>query len=253
VYKRQILLTGIPGCGKSLTAKAIGNLWQLPLLRLDVGKIFAGLVGSSEENMRRAIQTAESVAPSILWLDEMEKGFSGTQSSSFSDGGTTARVFGSFVTWLQEKTKPVFVVATANNVSLLPPEMLRKGRFDEIFFVDLPNIAERKDIFSIHIQKKKRDVKAFNINKLAEQSEGYSGSEIEQAIIGALYDAFEAEEDLSEAGIIQTLKSSVPLSRTMEKEIQGIRQWSQGRARKASLSMEEEKSKGRKLEMEMKG
>ncbi|MCK5219164.1 AAA family ATPase [bacterium] len=252
-YPKGILLTGIPGCGKSLTAKVIGNLWQLPLLRLDVGKIFAGLVGSSEENMRRAIQTAESVAPSILWLDEMEKGFSGTQSSSFSDGGTTARVFGNFVTWLQEKTKPVFVVATANNVSLLPPEMLRKGRFDEIFFVDLPNFAERKDIFEIHIRKKKRETKSFDITRLAQQSEGYSGSEIEQAIISALYDAFEVEEELSDIRIIQALKSSVPLSRTMEKEIQGIRQWSQGRARKASLSMEEEKNKGRKLEMEMKG
>ena len=148
------LLIGVPGCGKSLTAKAVGSLWKLPLLRLDVGKIFAGLVGSSEENMRKAIKTAEAVAPSILWLDELEKGFFGAQSSSFSDAGTTARVFGSFVTWLQEKSSPVFVIATANNVTLLPPELMRKGRFDDIFFVDLPSREERIDIFRIHLQKR---------------------------------------------------------------------------------------------------
>src|SRR5438105_3701025 len=140
-------MIGIPGGGKSLTAKAVGASWRLPLLRLDVGKVFAGIVGSSEENMRRAIQMAEAVAPSILWVDELEKGFSGTGSSNQSDGGTAARVFGSFITWLQEKTSPVFVIATANNVDELPPEMMRKGRFDEIFFVDLPTLPERKEIF----------------------------------------------------------------------------------------------------------
>lgn len=248
-YPKGILLIGIPGCGKSLTAKAIGNLWKLPLLRLDVGKVFAGVVGSSEENMRRAIQTSESVAPSILWLDELEKGFSGTQSSSFSDAGTTARVFGNFVTWLQEKEQPVFVVATANNVSLLPPELLRKGRFDEIFAVDLPNRAERSDIFKIHIRKRKRDPEQFDIQQLTQQSEGYSGSEIEQAIIAALYDAFEAGENLSTSRIMQAVKETVPLSRTMEKEIQTMRSWAQGRARRASLSIEEESDKGRKLEL----
>lgn len=248
-YPKGILLIGIPGCGKSLTAKAIGNLWKLPLLRLDVGKVFAGIVGASEENMRRAIQTAESVAPSILWLDELEKGFSGTQSSSFSDAGTMSRVFGSFVTWLQEKEKPVFVVATANNVSLLPPELLRKGRFDEIFYVDLPNRAERRDIIKIHIEKRKRDSNLFDIEQLSQQSENYSGSEIEQAVIAALYDAFEENKELSTAGISRAIKDTVPLARTMEKEIQGIRTWAQGRARRASLSIDKEKNESRKLEM----
>ena len=148
---KGILLIGIPGCGKSLTAKAISSLWKLPLLKLDVGKVFSSLVGSSEENVRRAILTAESIAPSILWLDELEKGFSGVQSSGFSDAGTTARVFGTFLTWLQEKTSSVFVVATSNNISQLPPELLRKGRFDEIFYIDLPNSDEREEIFKIHL------------------------------------------------------------------------------------------------------
>ena len=148
---KGVLITGVPGCGKSLTAKAMSALWQLPLLRLDVGKIFSGLVGSSEENMRKAIQTAEAVAPSILWIDEIEKGFGGNGGER--DGGTATRVFGTFLTWMSEKTKPVFVIATANNINALPSEMLRKGRFDEIFFVDLPTKAERKVIFKLHLEK----------------------------------------------------------------------------------------------------
>src|SRR5213075_2059796 len=151
---KGILLIGVPGCGKSLTAKAVGALWQMPLLRLDVGKIFAGLVGSSEENIRTVIKTAEAVAPAILWIDELEKGFSGTGSSGQTDGGITSRVFGSFITWLQEKTMPVFVIATANNVQALPPELLRKGRFDEIFFCDLPDREDRGAILDIHLRKK---------------------------------------------------------------------------------------------------
>src|SRR5215212_4149510 len=151
---KGILLIGVPGTGKSLTAKAVGALWQMPLLRLDVGKIFAGLVGSSEENIRSVIKTAEAIAPAILWIDELEKGFSGTGSSGQTDGGTTSRVFASFITWLQEKTSPVFVIATANNVMQLPPELLRKGRFDEIFFCDLPDREDRRAIFDIHLRKK---------------------------------------------------------------------------------------------------
>ena len=232
---RGLLLIGLPGCGKSLVAKAVGSLWQLPLLRLDVGKIFAGLVGSSEENMRNAIKTAESIAPCILWLDELEKGFSGSQSSSFSDAGTTARVFGSFVTWLQEKTAPVFVIATANQVTLLPPELLRKGRFDEIFFVDLPDAREREEIFRIHVHKRRRDTQRFDLGALARQSEGFSGSEIEQAVISALYDAFDVGRDLGTADITQAVGETVPLSRTMETELSTIRNWARSRARAANV------------------
>ena len=152
---KGVLITGVPGCGKSLISKAISEMWQLPLLRLDIGKIFSGLVGSSEENMRKAIQTAEAIAPSILWIDEIEKGFSGL--SSTGDSGTTSRIFGHFLTWMQEKEKPVFVIATANNISILPPEMLRKGRFDEIFFVDLPTHRERVEIFKVHLAKRLKD------------------------------------------------------------------------------------------------
>ena len=171
---RTILLIGIPGCGKSLTAKAVGALWQMPLLRLDVGKVFSGLVGSSEENIRKVIQTAEAVAPAILWLDELEKGFSGVQSSGQSDAGTTARVFGSFITWLQEKESAVFVIATANDVSLMPPELLRKGRFDEIFFVDMPSEAERREIAAIHLTKKKRDPEGFDLEAIGRATRGIS-------------------------------------------------------------------------------
>jgi SpoVK/Ycf46/Vps4 family AAA+-type ATPase len=231
---KGILLIGVPGCGKSLTAKAVGALWKLPLLRLDVGKIFAGLVGSSEENMRKAIKTAEAVAPSILWLDELEKGFSGTQSSSFSDAGTTARVFGSFVTWLQEKSSPVFVIATANNVTLLPPELMRKGRFDDIFFVDLPSREERADIFRIHLQKRGRDPDLFDLDLLALSAEGFSGSEIEQAIISALYDAFDAGRDLTTEDLLASFEETIPLSQTMEEDITAIREWAETRARVAS-------------------
>src|SRR5206468_91370 len=160
---KNILLLKIQGCGKSLSCKAVADQWKLPLLRLDVGKVFAGIVESSEDNMRRAIRTAESIAPAILWIDELEKGFAGVQSSAVSDAGTTSRVFASFITWLQEKTAPVFVVATANRIEELPPELMRKGRFDEIFFVDLPDLQERREIFEIHVRKRKRDPAAFDL------------------------------------------------------------------------------------------
>lgn len=247
---RGVLLLGIPGCGKSLTAKAISSMWQLPLLKLDVGKVFSSLVGSSEENVRRAIQTAESIAPSILWLDEMEKGFSGLGSSGQTDGGTTARVFGTFLTWLQEKKTPVFVVATCNNVSQLPPELLRKGRFDEIFFVDLPSKEERKEIFKIHLEKRNRDSKGFNIEKLAEKSIGFSGSEIEEIIISSLYDAFDDGKELDQSYIEKTIENMVPLSQTMEDQIKETREWAKIRAKKASsIEWENETASVRKLEM----
>jgi SpoVK/Ycf46/Vps4 family AAA+-type ATPase len=231
---RGLLLLGVQGCGKSLTAKAVAHLWRLPLLRLDVGRIFAGLVGSSEENMRRAIQMAETVSPCVLWLDEIEKGLAGIQSSGYADSGVTARVFATLNTWMQEKTKPVFLVATANDISQLPPELLRKGRFDEIFFVDLPSEAERREIFSIHLHKRKRNPEDFELDRLAAESQGFSGAEIEQAVISGLYAAFEEDRDVRTDDIVAALKQTVPLSVTMEEDIGFVRRWAKGRARPAS-------------------
>lgn len=231
---KGILMLGVQGCGKSLAAKAVASQWRLPLLRMDVGRIFGGIVGQSEENMRRAIRMAESVAPAILWLDELEKGFAGTRSSGISDGGTTARVFASFITWLQEKTAPVFVVATANRIEDLPPELMRKGRFDEIFFVDLPSEEERDEIFEIHIRKRKRKPEAFDLKALAAASSGFSGAEIEQAIVSSLYDAFDANRDIATEDVLNNVRSSVPLSRTMKEQIDDLREWASTRARNAS-------------------
>ena len=231
---KGLLLVGVQGCGKSLTAKAVAAQWQLPLLRFDLGKVFSGLVGSSEENIRKAIKLAESIAPCILWIDEIEKGLSGFASSNVSDAGTAARVFGTFITWLQEKTRPVFVIATANDISQLPPELLRKGRFDEIFFVDLPGAAERQEILRIHLTKRQRAPKQFDLALLQNYAEGFSGAEIEQAIIAALYDAFEHGRPLTTADLIKSLQETVPLSRTMAEQIAALREWSQTRARSAA-------------------
>lgn len=231
---KGLLLVGVQGCGKSLTAKAVASQWKLPLLRFDLGKVFSGLVGSSEENVRKAIKLAESIAPCILWIDEIEKGLSGSASSHFSDAGTAARVFGTFVTWMQEKQKSVFVIATANDISLLPPELLRKGRFDEIFFVDLPGSNERQEIFRIHLLKRHRSPQHFDLELLRDNSEGYSGAEIEQVIISALYDAFEHGRPLTTADIVKSLQETVPLSQTMAERISALRKWSETRARGAS-------------------
>ncbi|MHB1459807.1 MAG: AAA family ATPase [Armatimonadota bacterium] len=233
-YPKGVLIIGVQGCGKSLAARAIAAEWCMPLLRLDVGRVFGSLVGSSEQNMRAAIQQAEALAPCVLWIDELDKGFSGVQSSGMSDGGTTARVFASFLTWMQEKTAPVFVAATANNVSQIPPEMLRKGRFDEVFFTDLPEKTERMKIFEVHINKRKRDAEKFDLERLAAASSGFSGAEIEQAVIGGLFKAFHAGEELEAKHIIKELHQTVPLSQTMKEQITALRQWSKGRARNAS-------------------
>lgn len=238
-HPKGVLLLGVQGCGKSLCAKAVSGLWNLPLLRLDIGSLFSGIVGSSEQNMRRAIHLAESIAPCILWLDELEKGFSGTGSSDVSDGGTTARVFGSFIQWLQEKTEPVFVIATANDVQALPPELLRKGRFDEIFFVDLPSEQERTDIVDIHLRKRNRDPEKFDEQQVAQVADGFSGAEIEQAVISALYDAFDAERELTQEDIITNIRETVPLSTTMKERLEDLREWARTRARPASVQVAE--------------
>lgn len=232
---KGILLLGVQGCGKSLCAKAVSNLWQLPLLRFDVGRMFGSYVGSSEENIRRAIAVAESIAPAILWVDEIDKAFAGSQSSGASDGGTTARVFGTFLTWLSEKKAPVFVVATANDISQLPPELLRKGRLDEIFFVDLPKPEERMEVFRIHLGKRGRAAANFDLSHLALASENFSGAEIEEAINSALYDAFSAGKELNTEQILNAVTQTVPLAKTMDEHINALRQWAEGRARNASV------------------
>lgn len=235
---KGVLLLGVQGTGKSLSAKAIASLWNLPMLRLDVGRVFGSLVGASEANMRTAIRTAEAVAPCILWIDELEKGFAGVQSSGLSDSGTTARVFSTFLTWLQEKHKPVFVVATANDVSALPPELLRKGRFDEIFFIDLPTHTEREQIFSIHLRKRKREPAQFDLPTLAQATEGFSGAEIEQVVIGALFTAFAAGRDLTTEDLLHEIRSTIPLSVMMREEINELRTWAQMRTRPANSKPE---------------
>lgn len=246
---KGVLLTGIPGCGKSLTAKCVATAWNMPLLRLDMGKIFQGIVGSSESNMRLALKTAEAISPSILWIDEIEKGLSGA-SGGGGDGGTSTRVFGNLLTWMQEKTAPVFVFATANNINGLPPELLRKGRFDEIFFVDFPTAEERKKILSIHISKLGRDVNKFDLDKLAslsgEQSFGkdvvLAGAELEAWVADSLIQSFsrkidgDSNADLSMKDFETTIKRVVPMGQMRKDEFTKIRSWANENAVSASLS-----------------
>lgn len=227
-YPKGVLLVGIPGCGKSLTAKALANIWSKPLLKLDIGKLFGGIVGDTESNTRRALQIAEAMAPAVLWIDEIEKGLSGIQSSGKTDSGVTSRMFGTLLTWLQEKEAPVFVIATANNISQLPPELLRKGRFDEIFFVDLPTEEERKEIFKIQLKKHKRNVEEYDIARLASESEGYTGAEIEECVISSMFDSwFETKGEPTTEAIIKSMKEITPMSKgMMEQQVEALRKWS---------------------------
>lgn len=231
---KGVLLLGVQGCGKSLLAKAVAETWQFPLLRFDLGKVFGGIVGQSEGNIRAALQVAEALAPCVLWIDEIEKGLAGMGSSDQTDGGTTARVVGTLLTWLQEKRSSVFVVATANRIDMLPPELLRKGRFDEIFFVDLPTSAIREEILAIHLKKKKRDPEEFDLVRLAERSNGFSGAELEEAVREGLYEAYAKGKELNTDHILHALEKTFPLSRTMREQIEGLRKWAKVRARFAS-------------------
>lgn len=230
---RGVLLLGVQGCGKSLCAKAISRAWRLPLLRFDVGRMFGSYIGASEANMRKAIQLAESIAPAVLWVDEIDKAFAGISESGNSDSGTAARVLGTFLTWLSEKTSPVFVVATANSIGRLPPELLRKGRLDEIFFVDLPNEDERREILNIHLRKRHRDPSVFDLDGLARLAQDFSGAELEEALNSALYDAFHETQELKDAHIATAIRETVPLAQTMDNQITELRQWAHGRARMA--------------------
>ena len=237
---KGMLILGVPGCGKSLIAKTTSRLWGLPLLRLDMGRVYDGsMVGRSEANLRNALKTAESISPAILFIDELDKSFAGSSGSSDSDGGTSSRIFGSFLTWMQEKTSPVFVMATANRVERLPGEFLRKGRFDEIFFVDLPTAEERQQIFSIHLSKRRREIARFDLDQLAKVSEGFSGAEIEQAIIAAMYEAFAQDREFTQLDIIAAIKATLPLSKTMTEQVTALRDWARQRARPAASSVAE--------------
>lgn len=237
---KGMLILGVPGCGKSMIAKTTSRLWGLPLLRLDMGRVYDGsTVGRSEANLRNALKTAESISPAILFIDELDKAFGGSGGSADSDGGTSSRIFGSFLTWMQEKTSPVFVMATANRVERLPGEFLRKGRFDEIFFVDLPNDEERRAIFTIHLTKRRRDLDRFDIEQLAKVSDGFSGAEIEQAVIAAMYEAFAQDREFTQLDIIAAIKSTLPLSKTMTEQVSALREWARQRARPAASSVAE--------------
>ena len=232
---RGLLMLGIQGCGKSLCSKAVSNLWRLPLLRFDASLVLGSYLAPPEVNIRRAIQLAESVSPCVLWIDEIEKGFSASLVSGKEASGAVSRSFASFLTWLQERKKPVYVIATANSINELPPELVRKGRFDDIFFVDLPKIHEREEIFEIHLRKRGRNPADFDLKLLAGESEGFSGSEIEQSIISAMYEAFTEGREVSTEDIRKSLSDTVPLSETMEEQVEELRRWVKNRARPASL------------------
>lgn len=231
---KGLLIIGIAGTGKSLSAKVTAKVFSVPLLKLDAGRLYGGLVGQSEANLRSVIQTAEAIAPCVVWLDEIEKGLAGSKSSGSTDGGTSARVLGSLLSWMQEKTAPVFVVATANDVSQLPPELLRAGRWDSMFFVDLPNVEERQAIWKIQIHKHGRNPADFDPVQLARASDGLTGSEIEAVFVDSLYDAFDRNTEPTDLDIARLLTDFVPLSKTMAEQISALRTWATGRARFAT-------------------
>jgi SpoVK/Ycf46/Vps4 family AAA+-type ATPase len=221
------LLLGVPGCGKSLSAKAVAMEWRLPLLKLDTSTLYNKFIGESEKNFKRAMRMAEDMAPVVLWIDEIEKAFA---TGGDEDGGVSQRILGSFLSWMQERTGDVFVVATANNIDRLPAEFLRKGRFDEIFFVDLPEAAIREQIFRIHLERRKQDADTFDLAELAELTEGFSGAEIEQVVISGLYSAFAGGGSLSSETLRAECGATRPLAVTMAERIAGLRRWAEGRA-----------------------
>ncbi|HEY9722622.1 MAG TPA: AAA family ATPase, partial [Oscillatoriaceae cyanobacterium] len=244
---KGLLLVGIQGTGKSLSAKAIAQAWRLPLLRLDVGRLMGSLVGESEGKAREMIRLAEAMAPAVLWMDEIDKAFGAVGHAG--DAGTSSRVLSTLITWMQEKTAPVFVVATANNVEVLPPELLRKGRFDEIFFVGLPSDRERREIFEVHLKRVRgHQLRAYNLDRLVAVSAGFSGAEIAQAITDAMHEAFAEEREFTTEDLVNVLRGAVPLSRTAEEQVERLKRWAAGgRARPASV---EELRAARRVEPE---
>lgn len=226
-FPRGVLLLGVPGCGKSLCAKAIAAEWGLPLLKLDPANLYDKYIGDSEKNFKRAMQTAERMAPVVLWIDELEKAFAATGGDA--DGGVSRRVFGTFLSWLQERKGDVFVAATSNDIAALPPEFIRKGRFDEVFFVDLPSVEARAEILRIHLAKRSQDPARFDLMALAKASEGFSGAELEQAVVDGLYSVFAEERALDTAAVLHELQTTNPLSGTMVEKITQLRRWADGR------------------------
>jgi SpoVK/Ycf46/Vps4 family AAA+-type ATPase len=235
-----VLLTGIPGCGKTLCARAMASIWRVPLLRLDMGSIYAGLLGSSEANMRKAIRCAEAMAPCILMIDVIEKALAGVGGHT-TDGGTSPRVFGTLLSWMSDKTLPVFVVATANSFERLPPEMLRKGRFDEIFFVDFPHAVERRAILTIHLRQRGRNPGEFDLDALVTRTRDFTGSEIEQAVVSGMIEAFaDGERPFTTDDIVAGIASTVPLIDTMRDQVDAIRRRARECTVPASLAAERE-------------
>jgi AAA+ superfamily predicted ATPase len=237
---KGVLLLGVQGCGKSLAAKACGSVWGFPVLKMDTGGLFSSAVGSSEAKARDAIRMVESIAPCILWIDELEKSMAGIGSSGQSDAGTAARVFAAIASWLQERKTPVFVVATANSISGLPPEMIRKGRWDEIFFVDLPNLQERLDIFEIHLKSRNIETTGFNLELLAGAAAGFSGADIGQAVNDAMVEAFSEDRQLKECDLMACIRSQIPISKTMSEDIEAMRSWAKARIRFASQGISDD-------------
>ncbi|MGH2723484.1 MAG: AAA family ATPase [Actinomycetota bacterium] len=224
---RGILLTGVPGCGKSLVAKTLARTWGLPLLLLDPGRLFGPYVGESERRLADSLRTVEAMAPVVLWIDEVEKGF---PSGGEADGGVARRLLGTFLRWMQDRRPGVFVVATSNDVTALPPEFSRKGRFDEVFFVDLPSAGQRAEVFGLQLARRGREPEGFDLPRLAEATDGFSGAEIEAAVVGALYRAYAEGAELSSDGILEEVRATVPLSRSRAEAIARLRGWARSHA-----------------------
>ncbi len=225
---RGILLLGVQGCGKSLCAKVVAADWNMALLRLDPGVLYQKFVGESENQLRQALAQAESMAPVVLWIDEIEKAFASAAAES-ADGGLSQRMFGTLLSWMQDQRSPIFIVATANNIAALPPELMRKGRFDEVFFVDLPTAAARKQVLSIHLRRRKRDPAHYNLDKIAAAADGFSGAELEQLVISALYAAFAESKELGDEHLLAEVKTTRPLSVLMGERVRELRGWAEGR------------------------
>jgi SpoVK/Ycf46/Vps4 family AAA+-type ATPase len=234
---RGAIILGVQGCGKSMCARAIAGEWKLPLVKFDTAAIFDKYIGETEKRIQKVFRVAEGLAPCVFWIDELEKIFAGSGPDSASvDAGVSSRILAAFLSWMQDRKAPVFVAATCNNVSALPPELIRKGRFDELFFVDLPNQAERKQIFAIHLKRRKRNPTEFDLDQAAAAARGYSGAEIEAAVQTALYAAFSSKQIVSTQGLLDALKATVPLSVTRSEEIEELRAWASQRAVPASLA-----------------